>query len=172
MSSWHKSCAVQVMRGGPEAKTNRKSRFPNPKALSTFARLPMAAAAAISTLFFSTRPPAAGEARRIRGSRRRVRCSVASDPAVRDPGGEAAAGRLSVDCVVVGGGISGLCTAQALATRYSGAAAEVLVTEARNRVGGNITTVERDGYLWEEGPNSFQPSDPVLCMAVLLLPIS
>ncbi|XP_009383920.2 protoporphyrinogen oxidase, chloroplastic [Musa acuminata AAA Group] len=126
----------------------------------------MAATAAISTLFFSTRPPAAGEARRIRGSRRRVRCSVASDPAVRDPGGEAAAGRLSVDCVVVGGGISGLCTAQALATRYAGAAAEVLVTEARNRVGGNITTVERDGYLWEEGPNSFQPSDPVLCMAV------
>ncbi|URD84441.1 hydrophobic protein [Musa troglodytarum] len=126
----------------------------------------MAAAAAISTLFFSTRPPAAGEARRIRESRRRVRCSVASDPAVRDPGGEAAAGRLSVDCVVVGGGISGLCTAQALATRYAGAAAELLVTEARDRVGGNITTVERDGYLWEEGPNSFQPSDPVLCMAV------
>ncbi|ONK55614.1 uncharacterized protein A4U43_UnF1010 [Asparagus officinalis] len=38
--------------------------------------------------------------------------------------------------------------------------------EVRDRVGGNVTTVERDGYLWEEGPNSFQPSDPVLSMAV------
>lgn len=98
-------------------------------------------------------------------ARRWIRCSVASDRAVAGGEAEAAAGgRLTVECVVVGGGISGLCTAQALATRHG--RGEVLVTEARDRVGGNIITVERDGYLWEEGPNSFQPSDPFLSMAV------
>lgn len=69
-----------------------------------------------------------------------------------------------LDCVVVGAGISGLCIAQALSTKHGNS--NVVVTEARDRVGGNITTVERDGYLWEEGPNSFQPSDPMLTMAV------
>ncbi|KAF8401206.1 hypothetical protein HHK36_012135 [Tetracentron sinense] len=72
----------------------------------------------------------------------------------------------SVDCVVVGAGISGLCIAQALSTKHGEIAGKVLITEARDRVGGNITTVERDGFLWEEGPNSFQPSDPMLTMAV------
>lgn len=71
-----------------------------------------------------------------------------------------------VDCVVVGGGISGLCIAQALATKHPDVAPNIIVTEAKDRVGGNITTVERDGYLWEEGPNSFQPSDPILTMVV------
>ncbi|KAI5067353.1 hypothetical protein GOP47_0017881 [Adiantum capillus-veneris] len=70
------------------------------------------------------------------------------------------------DCVIVGAGISGLCTAQALATKHSGDVKSVLVTEARDRVGGNITTVQKGDYLWEEGPNSFQPSDPMLTMVV------
>ncbi|XP_057998591.1 protoporphyrinogen oxidase, chloroplastic-like [Hevea brasiliensis] len=43
-----------------------------------------------------------------------------------------------------------------------------IVTEARDRAGGNITTIERDGYLWEEGHNSFQPSDPMLTMVVFM----
>lgn len=44
----------------------------------------------------------------------------------------------------------------------------MLVTEARDRVGGNITTLENqgEGLLWEEGPNSFQPSDAILKAAV------
>lgn len=123
-------------------------------------------AAAVSVVSFSARPPTAVDGLRVTDAPRRVRCNVASNPAVRDAGGEAAAGRVAADCVVVGGGISGLCTAQALSTKHAEAALEVLVTEAKDRVGGNITTVERDGYLWEEGPNSFQPSDPVLSMAV------
>ncbi|GFP94816.1 protoporphyrinogen oxidase chloroplastic [Phtheirospermum japonicum] len=60
--------------------------------------------------------------------------------------------------------ISGLCIAQALTTKHRNS--NLMVTEARERVRGNITTVERDGYLWEEGPNSFHPSDPMLTMAV------
>ncbi|KAL3652981.1 Protoporphyrinogen oxidase 1, chloroplastic [Castilleja foliolosa] len=70
----------------------------------------------------------------------------------------------TLDCVIVGAGISGLCIAQALATKHRNS--NFMVTEATERVGGNITTVERDGYLWEEGPNSFQPSDAMLTMAV------
>ncbi|CAA6662227.1 unnamed protein product [Spirodela intermedia] len=94
------------------------------------------APAAISLLHFSSGPPR----RRAVGYR-----------------GPIQLGRFRADCVVVGAGISGLCTAQAL-----------IVRPGR----GNITTVERDGYLWEEGPNSFQPSDAVLTMAVLWLPAS
>ncbi|XP_068662148.1 protoporphyrinogen oxidase 1, chloroplastic [Aristolochia californica] len=96
------------------------------------------------------------------------RCSVVKESMISSskPGGDGAADGYSVDCVVVGGGISGLGIAQALATKHGDVAREVIVTEARDRVGGNITTVEQDGYLWEEGPNSFQPSDPILTLAV------
>ncbi|KAK8968565.1 hypothetical protein KSP40_PGU005643 [Platanthera guangdongensis] len=130
------------------------------------------AAAAFS---FPAKPPPSislvREGRRTRIPRQLVRCSVTSEAAVSmgsgsGDGDASTAGKISVDCVVVGGGISGLCTAQALATRHAGAVPAVLVTEARDRVGGNIITVERDGYLWEEGPNSFQPSDEMLSMAI------
>ncbi|PRQ45025.1 putative protoporphyrinogen oxidase [Rosa chinensis] len=96
----------------------------------------------------------------------KLRCSVAKQSTVT-PVEVAADGAISsVDCVVVGGGISGLCIAQALATKHNDAVPNVIVTEARDRVGGNIITVEKDGYLWEEGPNSFQPSDSMLTMLV------
>uniref|UniRef100_A0A2P2KWA9 Protoporphyrinogen oxidase n=1 Tax=Rhizophora mucronata TaxID=61149 RepID=A0A2P2KWA9_RHIMU len=102
----------------------------------------------------------------------KLRCSIMEESTTISPsklGDEAQSNRghfATADCVVVGGGISGLCIAQALATKHRDVAPNVIVTEARDRVGGNITTVERDGYLWEEGPNSFQPSDPILNMVV------
>ncbi|KAK1560082.1 hypothetical protein Q3G72_021926 [Acer saccharum] len=99
----------------------------------------------------------------------KLRCSIAEESTISpskpnhnlDGGGS-----VTADCVVVGGGISGLCIAQALATKHRDAAPNVIVTEAKDRVGGNIITVQRDGFLWEEGPNSFQPSDPMLTMVV------
>lgn len=68
------------------------------------------------------------------------------------------------DAVIVGAGISGLTTAQALLSKHG--MSNFLVTEGRERVGGNITSVESNGYVWEEGPNSFQPNDSMLQIAV------
>lgn len=66
-----------------------------------------------------------------------------------------------LDCVVVGGGLSGLCVGQVLDKKKI--AGKFLVTESKERIGGNITTCENDeGYQWEEGPNSFQPGDDIL----------
>lgn len=95
----------------------------------------------------------------------RTRCSVAKDytaPPSQVDGGGSGNQLPELDCVVVGAGISGLCIGKVISDNYP----NLMVTEARDRAGGNITTVERDGYLWEEGPNSFQPSDPMLTMAV------
>lgn len=71
-----------------------------------------------------------------------------------------------LDTVVVGAGISGLVTAQALLTKHGDQVKSFLVTEGRDRVGGNITSLQGDGYVWEEGPNSFQPNDSMLQAAV------
>ncbi|KAK9281753.1 hypothetical protein L1049_004658 [Liquidambar formosana] len=99
-------------------------------------------------------------------SRSTPRCSIAGESTISPSKLGSPNAQSSVDCVVVGAGISGLCIAQALATKHRDVAPDFIVTEARDRVGGNITTVERDGFLWEEGPNSFQPSDPMLSMVV------
>ena len=53
--------------------------------------------------------------------------------------------------LVLGGGIAGLAAANALRLR----GAEITLLERAPRVGGNVRTIARDGFLAEAGPNSF-----------------
>jgi len=75
----------------------------------------------------------------------------------------AAAASTDYDTIIVGAGVSGLCTAFTLGRSAPGV--RMLVTEARDYVGGNINTKSKDGYTWEEGPNSYQPGEAILTMA-------
>jgi oxygen-dependent protoporphyrinogen oxidase len=58
--------------------------------------------------------------------------------------------------VIVGGGISGLSLAFELQARGE----DVLLLEARARLGGNVHTRQVDGFLLEEGPNAFLGGEP------------
>ena len=96
-----------------------------------------------------------------------ARCVRARAASVAKPESSVAVNEGDVyDVVVVGGGIAGLMTGLALQTKHSDSVGSFLVTEARERVGGNITSCSDDKYIWEEGPNSCQPSDAVLEAAV------
>ena len=58
-----------------------------------------------------------------------------------------------------------VCEDQVL--KKKGVAETFLVTESKALIGGNISTVKNDeGFMWENGPNSFQPGDPMLRMTV------
>jgi oxygen-dependent protoporphyrinogen oxidase len=70
-----------------------------------------------------------------------------------------------IDTLIVGAGISGLSVAHAL-QKAAKSPLKILVTEAQNRVGGNITTAKEGEFLWEEGPNSFAPTPEILQLAV------
>jgi protoporphyrinogen/coproporphyrinogen III oxidase len=60
--------------------------------------------------------------------------------------------------VVVGGGVSGL----ACATRLEQLGVPVTLLEAGKRVGGLMGTVEKEGFLFESGPQSFQGTELLL----------
>ncbi|HTX13950.1 MAG TPA: protoporphyrinogen oxidase [Candidatus Baltobacteraceae bacterium] len=64
----------------------------------------------------------------------------------------------STNTVVVGGGISGL----ACAYRLKKLGVPVTLLEASPRVGGLIDTVEKNGLLFESGPQSFQGTETLL----------
>lgn len=59
---------------------------------------------------------------------------------------------------VIGGGISGLASAY----RLQQLGIPVTLFEADDRVGGLIGTVEKDGFLFESGPQSFQGTETLL----------
>jgi oxygen-dependent protoporphyrinogen oxidase len=57
------------------------------------------------------------------------------------------------DVIVAGGGLSGLAVAEAVLRRVP--QARVLCLEARERTGGCIRTIRRDGFVMEAGPAGF-----------------
>jgi oxygen-dependent protoporphyrinogen oxidase len=62
------------------------------------------------------------------------------------------------DVVVIGAGISGLCTAHWLAAL----GIEVRILEKEAEVGGTMKTVHEDGFLIEQGPDSGQETTPLI----------
>lgn len=72
------------------------------------------------------------------------------------PGSQLAPRRLAV----VGGGISGLAAAHRAIERAPAGTLEVVLLEAGDRLGGVISTRRHDGFLVEEGPDSFITEKP------------
>jgi oxygen-dependent protoporphyrinogen oxidase len=67
-----------------------------------------------------------------------------------------------LDSLIVGAGLSGLTVAHTLQSCDR----NILVAEANPDVGGNIISHQQGEFLWEEGPNSFQPNPTLLKLAV------
>ena len=68
----------------------------------------------------------------------------------------------TVRVVVVGGGLSGLAAAYAVVrdANREGRAVRLMVLEASQRLGGNVLTVRKDGFIIDAGPDSFVVTRP------------
>lgn len=64
----------------------------------------------------------------------------------------------SVDSVIIGGGVTGLAAAWALSRQGK----STVLLEKRDRLGGSVETVRRDGFLIEAGPNTLLLDRPEL----------
>lgn len=64
--------------------------------------------------------------------------------------------------IIVGGGVAGLAAAHRVLelTRERDTAVELRLIESRDRLGGSIVTVRRDGFIIEGGPDSFITEKP------------
>jgi len=66
--------------------------------------------------------------------------------------------------IVIGAGISGLSCAY----RLNQLGADVTLLESTDRPGGVIGTIQKDGFLFESGPQSFQTTDLILSLILEL----
>ncbi|KAL7556368.1 hypothetical protein ACA910_006294 [Epithemia clementina (nom. ined.)] len=75
-----------------------------------------------------------------------------------------------VDCLVVGSGVSGSTLAFNLVKNQN--IDNILMVERNVDVGGNLISKENEeGFVWEEGPNSFQPTS-YICRVIYELGLS
>jgi protoporphyrinogen/coproporphyrinogen III oxidase len=87
-----------------------------------------------------------------------------SVPGASSPPAPSGGGDADVDVLIIGSGVSASSLAHTLVKDSPGL--RVLMTEARDVVGGNVISREEGGYIWEEGPNTFQPAAHIMRLAV------
>lgn len=73
-------------------------------------------------------------------------------------------GEIEIDALIVGAGISGTSLAFNLNKQFP--SVDILLTESRDVVGGNVISRQENGYTWEEGPNTYQPAAHIMRLAV------
>lgn len=71
---------------------------------------------------------------------------------------------IETDALIVGAGISGTSLAFNLSKQFP--SVDILLTESRDVVGGNVISRQENGYTWEEGPNTYQPTAHIMRLAV------